>query len=222
MIFIYGLVCPISEEIRYIGKTDNPKRRLRSHISDAARGVYNHHAARWIRKLYNAGMSPKMVILHEVGPEENWQDAERQAIQIAVEAGARLTNSTAGGDGASFFDEEVQKRKSRAMKSIWHQSDYRSAVLAARNDPRFLQEQGERLRQRWTDPAAKEKMMQGRWNEERRREQAARISDPARAAKIARALAAPDLIARRNASIKAAWARRKAAKSEAKDAPRSS
>lgn len=282
MIVIYGLWCPLAREIRYIGKSADPRRRLSAHISGAARGAYNHHTARWLRKLAASELRPALVILQAVQAGERWQELERQAIAEALSAGVKLTNSTAGGEGLDYIDTEAKaayrRKMSALMKEIWstperraearqrikvawddpnvrarravslaaannkpetrarrsaasaeigsrpgvmvakslasqgkwQEDAYRSAVVAARNDPAFTEAQAKRLKERWVDPAHRDKMQAARWTDEKRQEQAARLASPDRAEKIAKALANPDLIARRNASIKAAWARRKA------------
>lgn len=282
MIYIYGLWCPMEREIRYIGKSVVPERRLSAHVAGARRGAYNHHTARWLRKLFAAGLKPTLVVLRAVEAGERWQEIERQAIADARAAGVRLTNSTAGGEGLDYVDPEaraaylenlsrslkalwseperreqqkarsknawrdpdmrarrsaslsaanskqetqarrsaasaeigarpeVRAAKSSAQQENWQKEAYRSAVVAARNDPAFTEAQAKRLKERWVDPSHRDKMQAARWTDEKRREQAARLASPDRAEKIAKALANPDLIARRNASIKAAWARRKA------------
>lgn len=58
-------------------------------------------------------------------------------------------------------------------------------------------------------------MQDARWTDAKRIAQAAAIQEPARAEKIKRALSDPALIKRRNAAIKASWARRKAEKKQA-------
>jgi hypothetical protein len=70
---------------------------------------------------------------------------------------------------------EVKAAKSSASRGHWRRSEYRAAIVAARNDPAFTVEQGNRLRKRWADPDARKKMNSARWTPEKRREQADRI-----------------------------------------------
>lgn len=97
---------------------------------------------------------------------------------------------------------EVKAAKSVATLRNWQRSEYRTAIVAARNDPVFTAEQGDRLRKRWANPDARKKMNDARWTPEKRREQAERIAARNRNPD-------PEMVKRRNASIKAAWARRK-------------
>jgi hypothetical protein len=117
MIYIYGLKCPHSGAVRYIGKSVNPKKRFRAHVGAAMRGTYDHHTARWIRKLLDSGASPILTVLAEVGSGENWRDVERAWIQRAIDEKWPITNSTAGGEGLDYLrpeDEETYRNNHRA------------------------------------------------------------------------------------------------------------
>ena len=120
MIYIYGLVCPVAGDIRYIGKSINPEKRLRAHMGAAVRGEYQHHAARWLRRLAAAGECPTIRILEEVQDGCDWRDSERKWIARAALEGWQITNSTAGGEGLDYLDpkdeEKYRKNHSEAMK----------------------------------------------------------------------------------------------------------
>lgn len=116
--FIYVLKCPSSGEIRYVGKTDNPKRRLNRHIRDSARGSSDYRS-RWIRTLLASGSKPIMEIVRTLEPHEDWQEAEIAEIKIHRERGCRLTNCTDGGDGAALIDpERIAWRNYRAREAL--------------------------------------------------------------------------------------------------------
>ena len=118
-VFIYGLFCPVSGGLRYIGKSMNPQKRLSAHVSAAIRGATDHHHARWIRKLAESNLKPDLRILHEVQPGERWQEVERHLISDALGRGISLTNSTAGGEGLDYVNEDDRARylanKAKAM-----------------------------------------------------------------------------------------------------------
>lgn len=109
-VYIYGLECPVERVIRYVGKSTNPRQRLKAHISGAKRRAYDHHTARWIRRLLSDGLRPSLVILREVQADERWQDVERETIASAESQGWRLTNSTLGGEGLDYADPEDEAR----------------------------------------------------------------------------------------------------------------
>lgn len=92
---IYGLYCPVTGEIRYVGKSRNPKARFQQHISD--RNRKRTPSACWIRSLVNRGMVPVMKIHCVVGFDE-WEQAEIEEIAKQKSSGANLLNISIGGN----------------------------------------------------------------------------------------------------------------------------
>lgn len=94
MTAIYALTDPRDGEVRYIGKANDARKRLRGHLRDARRRrtpVYN-----WINKLARLGLEPGMTVLVECDPE-CWKDEERRLI-AEHRASGRLLNVAEGGD----------------------------------------------------------------------------------------------------------------------------
>jgi group I intron endonuclease len=108
--YIYGLECPIEGKIRYIGKTVDPENRLSKHIHESCRN--RTHKDKWLSKLLQQNLRPKLVILEEV-PEELSSEREIYWIAKYKSMGFKLTNGTPGGDGAplGFKHTEEAKRK---------------------------------------------------------------------------------------------------------------
>lgn len=71
--FIYGLKDPITNEIRYIGKSNNPKSRYSRHISNAKKPKTKCYC--WIKGLIDENLKPILVILEEVDINE-WGEKE--------------------------------------------------------------------------------------------------------------------------------------------------
>lgn len=119
MTFIYALTDPISGEVRYVGKSDTPKLRLMGHLYGRERDA-NTYKARWIRKLQSAGLTPGLVILEQV-PQTEWQFFEMGWILKFRQSGAKLTNTTDGGEGTNgvVWSEESRKKLSDAQKLIF-------------------------------------------------------------------------------------------------------
>jgi hypothetical protein len=91
---IYALSDPRTAEIRYIGKANDAKKRLKSHLRDARHRdtpVY-----RWIRKLAGDGLSPSLTVLASV--ETDWQRMEVGFIAEGRSMGLRLLNVADGGN----------------------------------------------------------------------------------------------------------------------------
>lgn len=131
-VFIYALRCPESQEIRYVGKSVSPHKRLKSHISSAERLKYNHHTSRWIRKLLSSGMRPILEILEEVAEGKCWREVERRWIASAIENGWPITNSTLGGEGLDYIRDEDKKRcrsnLSASLKAYYATEDGRDKL----------------------------------------------------------------------------------------------
>lgn len=111
--FIYCLTEPGSRIPRYFGKADNPKRRLREHLSDTQ--TYRHfRSARWIRRLQRDGKQPDMHLLCEVLLSD-YERFERAFIFLGRKFGFDLTNLRPGGSGGVsgrlHTPEEIEKMK---------------------------------------------------------------------------------------------------------------
>lgn len=126
---IYALCEPETGEVRYVGKTKRALAvRVVQHIKDAARYGKIRRFA-WINALADRGQLPGAKVLEVVF--ENWQEAEARWIRFyRKQNGARLLNATSGGDGAGA---SVHTPESRRILS-------------------------EKARQRYSDPAYREKM----------------------------------------------------------------
>lgn len=123
MTYIYGLKDPNTSEIRYIGKSDNPKARFQNHMA-LSRADVNRHKKHWIAGLIANKQRPQLVILEKVS-DKQWEDRERWWIQYGRAEGWPLTNLADGGMNnyessddsieivevlGMFVDEEQRKR----------------------------------------------------------------------------------------------------------------
>ena len=71
MIYIYKLIDPRNNEVRYIGKTTNTKRRYKQHLYDKRKS----HKSSWVQSLRNQKLKPIMEIL-ETCDNDNWKERE--------------------------------------------------------------------------------------------------------------------------------------------------
>jgi len=94
-VFIYVLIDPKSNQIRYVGKTTDINRRLRRHISE--RFLHDSYKDRWVRKLVDDNILPEIEIIDEVN-KSNWCYWEKFYISYFNYLGFSLTNGTKGGD----------------------------------------------------------------------------------------------------------------------------
>jgi len=99
---IYALIDPRNGELRYIGKTvRTAHRRLRRHLARCYLDEAHTHKNRWLRKLLSLGLEPSIEVLERCRSEVELSAAEIRHIAEHQAHGARLTNSTSGGDGTS-------------------------------------------------------------------------------------------------------------------------
>lgn len=99
--FIYALIDPRTDEIRYIGKTVNPNARFRQHLKNRRCST---HCTTWIDSLITEGLKPTMTILESVS-DSNGSEQERWWIAEGKRIGLRLTNLTDGGEGITMTPE---------------------------------------------------------------------------------------------------------------------
>ena len=95
--YIYALCDPDTGYLRYVGKSDNPQKRLSSHMAESVRSNFcrRHH---WIVGLVKSGLTPTLIILEEVQRHE-WVSAEQFWIASMRLAGCDLVNGSDGGEG---------------------------------------------------------------------------------------------------------------------------
>lgn len=101
-VFIYGLIDPRTDEIRYVGQTVNPANRFSAHL----RGLKEtSQKAEWVRELLDAGFCPVMKIL-EVCPMEKRNSREVDWIVKLRTDGFNLTNATPSVEDCRQIDEQ--------------------------------------------------------------------------------------------------------------------
>jgi hypothetical protein len=93
LVAIYGLFCPETGALRYVGRTADPHRRWSQHC----RGHFEQRAipvAAWCRALRERGLAPKMRVFTWC---VDWEAAETRLIAAHRAAGADLLNVARGG-----------------------------------------------------------------------------------------------------------------------------
>jgi hypothetical protein len=110
-VFIYALVDPETDQVRYVGKSIRPFQRLQNHMNEKS----NCHRSHWLQSLKRKGLIPRVVILEIVEGAWPWQESERYWIATLKAMDARLTNNTRGGDGVTGLPGETRAK----MRSTW-------------------------------------------------------------------------------------------------------
>lgn len=109
-VYIYALLEPETKEVRYIGKSVNPKKRFDNHLNIKRK----QHCSCWIQSLKIKGLKPIFSIIEETD-KENWIKREQYWIAFYKNLGAKLTNHTIGGEGQSGI---IQSAESNLKRSI--------------------------------------------------------------------------------------------------------
>lgn len=86
--FIYALKDPTTNEVRYIGKSDNPEARIYHHCATRI----GSRKTKWIKSLIERGLRPELIILEEC-VRDSHRHAETAWIHFFLDLGCDLTNA---------------------------------------------------------------------------------------------------------------------------------
>lgn len=135
MAYIYALIDPRTNEVRYIGKASDIAVRLRRHKTEKG----NTHKCYWLRQLREQGYVPQLQVLEEV-EDSNWAEREIWWIKYYRDNGANLTNHCSGGNGAPGISpsDETRQKLSQSLKAHWEKNpptiseEHLAALIAGR------------------------------------------------------------------------------------------
>lgn len=108
--FIYTLSSSEDpDNIRYVGKANSLKDRLRRHIGKYYLNLEINYKNNWIKSELSKG---NKILINELElvNESNWIEREKYWIEQLRQWGFKLVNSTIGGDGIYLTKELIEKR----------------------------------------------------------------------------------------------------------------
>lgn len=114
-IYIYVLIDPRNNEIRYVGKSINPNVRVRRHISEAKNSKQTNHRINWLKNLASDGYKPIIEIIDEVVGE--WEWLEIYWINQLKVWGFKLVNSTDGGENPPLWSGKTHSKEHKEKLS---------------------------------------------------------------------------------------------------------
>jgi len=147
--FIYSLTDPITNEVRYIGKTNNPKDRYSRHLQKCYLEKYdkNTYKSNWIKSLLKIGEKPIMDIIQECD-SSTVNELEIYWINKFKIDGYKLTNLSDGGEfgvdwngrkHTNLSKDKIHNSKLKYMTPVTHYdingnilSEYESLMEASR------------------------------------------------------------------------------------------
>jgi group I intron endonuclease len=148
-IFIYKLIDPISNEIRYVGKTKNTlTKRLYEHLT--VRNLKpNNHKNNWIKLLLSLNVKPKIELI-EIVNANNWIQKEIYWINYFRENGYNLTNTSNGGEGSFGYkmsQESIKKSLETRQKNntLTRSEDCKKAISQSKLGTTHSKEQTEHV-----------------------------------------------------------------------------
>lgn len=111
--FIYILIDPRNDQIRYVGKSNTPGKRFLTHLCDKRKS----HVTAWIKQLLEKGLKPNQEIIDEISVNE-WQFWEQHYISLYRSWGFNLTNHSLGGFGSISVSLETRQKMSLSKIGI--------------------------------------------------------------------------------------------------------
>lgn len=142
-VFIYALMDPETNAVRYIGKTLTPKIRFSMHMCEK-RGTHKNN---WLHQLRARGLRPVMVVIETIhdSDDNDWQARERYWIEHYRSAGEPITNLDSGGNGGKLQSEETKDKIRKANMGRKRSEETRLKISLAKSNP--SDETREKLRQ---------------------------------------------------------------------------
>lgn len=134
--FVYALIDPRSDEIRYIGATGTPEIRLRAHVSDALLGIKNVKRE-WIKSLIQDGKKPLVKVLFSSTVWSEVLTRERELIFELAHTG-RLTNKRITRKPSKSNASSRRPSKTRFISIAVSEELYRRIAASARLEDRSI------------------------------------------------------------------------------------
>lgn len=111
----YVLICPITGEVRYVGKSDRHlDLRQREHVYDVRSKA--GRKVDWIRWLLVQGLEPIIEHDEDIPDGVDWEVREQERIDYYISIGCDLLNETLGGKGVRNPSAHVRAKMAKKAK----------------------------------------------------------------------------------------------------------
>lgn len=133
--FIYAL--SFNDEIKYIGKANNPIARFARHMRFCKSATKKHE---WVKALKEKGEKPTLEILDEV-PFDEWAFWEQHYISLFQSWGFNLLNGDRGGYGCGILGKEARDKIKAYAATRTYSPETRAKISAAKKGVKLTDEQ---------------------------------------------------------------------------------
>jgi len=156
-VYIYRLLDPRDRQIKYVGKTVDPRGRYQDHCEARTNML---PVSRWVKCLKAKNLKPILEIIEHCN-EESWIASEIWWIAHFKRLGAQLLNITAGGD-SSYGGGKGQvippERRARISNSLRKHADlFRVTILKTRT-PKAIAKMRATKKAQWESLPESEKL----------------------------------------------------------------
>ena len=143
--FIYKLIDPETQEIRYVGKANDPQKRLKQHIAHSQNQAKGTYIGYWIASLRKRGLKPLLEIIEEVS-FAIWQERELYWINHYIQHGHNLVNTYFGGKGVGMVPPEVRAKMALARTGKKRSPEAVAKLIASKTGMKYkpISEEGRR------------------------------------------------------------------------------
>jgi len=139
MIYIYILKDPITNDIKYCGKTNNIKVRLIDHLKNKK---YNKEKIEWIFNLKNKKLKPILEVV-DIVDDNDWDFWEKYWISQLKTWNFSLFNKTDGGEySVTGFKHTIEAKKKISESQIGRKlsKEWRNSISVGRKGIKFSDE----------------------------------------------------------------------------------
>jgi len=154
LLYVYALRCPSTGDIRYVGKTNSLKTRLKRYVAcNPNDKKHNLQFYTWLEELRSIGVKPLITVL-SICNDDNWGQAEKDWINFLRESGCSLLNLATGGRGPNLGYKKIVSDDTKNKLRLARQAQLNNPEFRERHSmgvkrwyATLTQEQREHLRQ---------------------------------------------------------------------------
>lgn len=121
---IYGLIDPFTNQLRYVGKSANLKRRSKEYTRYKKNPT--RHVEKWVNSLISKGVVPEVEVLEERENPKELNELEKFYVGYFKGLGCDLCNHTDGGEGMCGFqytyEQNLENSKRQGGKNFIDQN----------------------------------------------------------------------------------------------------